>query len=46
MVQQFLTRKPTKRLKTGIAMFMPAQVQVTYTANYTDTEIGGGTEDA
>ncbi len=40
----FLTRKPTKRLKTGIAMFMPASVQTTYTANYTDTEIGGGTE--
>ena len=40
----FLTRKPTKRLKTGIAMFMPASVTTTYTANYTDTEIGGGTE--
>ena len=40
-----LTRKPTKRLKTGIAMFMPAQVSVTYGANYTDTQIGGGTED-
>ena len=24
---------------------MPASVQVTYTSNYTDTEIGGGTED-
>ena len=34
-----------KRLKTGIAMFMPANVQVTYGANYTDTQIGGGTED-
>ena len=41
----FLSRKPTKRLKTGIAMFMPANVQVTYGANYTDTQIGGGTED-
>ena len=41
-----LTRAPTRRLKTGIALFMPAQVQVTYTSNYTDTEIGGGTEDA
>ena len=40
-----LTRKPTRRLTTGIAMFMPAQVQVTYTSNYTDTQIGGGTED-
>ena len=26
-------------------MFMPAQVSTTYGANYTDTEIGGGTED-
>ena len=25
-------------------MFMPASVTTTYTANYTDTEIGGGTE--
>ena len=41
-----LTRAPTRRLKTGIALFMPASVQTTYTANYTDTEIGGGTEDA
>ncbi len=41
----FLTRKPTKRLTSAIAMFMPANVQTTYTANYTDTEIGGGTED-
>ena len=42
----FLTRKPTKRLKSGIAMFMPPQIQTTYTANYTDTTIGGGTEGA
>ena len=41
----FLSRKPTKRLKTGIAMFMPANVQVTYNTDYTDTGIGGGTED-
>ena len=41
-----LTRAPTRRLKTGIALFMPASVQTTYTANYTDTEIGGGTEAA
>ena len=41
----FLTRKPTKRLTSAIAMFMPASVTTTYTANYTDTEIGGGTED-
>jgi len=42
----FLTRKPTRRLKSGIALFMPAQVSTTYTANYTDTEIGGGVEGA
>ena len=42
----FLTRKPTRRLKSGIALFMPAQVSTTYTSNYTDTEIGGGTEAA
>ena len=41
----FLSRKPTKRLTSAIAMFMPASVTTTYTANYTDTEIGGGTED-
>ena len=33
-------RHPTRRLKTAIAMYMPAQVQVTYGANYTDTSIG------
>ena len=42
----FLNRKPTKRLKSGIALFMPPQIQTTYTANYTDTTIGGGTEAA
>jgi len=42
----FLTRKPTKRLKSGIALFMPPQISTTYTSNYTDTEIGGGTEAA
>ena len=42
----FLTRKPTKRLKSGIALFMPPQISTTYTSNYTDTEIGGGTESA
>ena len=33
-------RHPTRRLKTAIAMYMPAQVQVTYGANYTDTSVG------
>ena len=42
----FLTRKPTRRLKSGIALFMPPQISTTYTSNYTDTEIGGGTEAA
>ena len=42
----FLSRRPTKRLKSGIALFMPPQISTTYTSNYTDTEIGGGTEAA
>ena len=33
-------RRSTRRLKTGIAMYMPASVSVTYGANYTDTDIG------
>ena len=33
-------KMPTrKRLDTAIALYMPAQVQVTYGAKYTDTEI-------
>jgi len=39
-------RAPTKRLKTAIALYMPPSVQVTYGANYTDTEIGGVTDAA
>ena len=39
-------RAATKRLKGGIAMYMPSTVQVTYGANYTDTEIGDVTENA
>ena len=39
-------RAPTKRLKTQIAMYMPQQVNVTYGANYTDTEMGALTEEA
>ena len=41
-----IKRAPTKRLKTQIAMYMPQQVNVTYGANYTDTEIGDVTENA
>ena len=33
-------RKPTTRLDTAIALYMPPTVNVSYTANYTDTEIG------
>ena len=32
-------RPPTRRLDTAIAMYMPAQVQVTYGSKYNDTEI-------
>ena len=32
-------RPPTRRLDTAIALYMPAQVQVTYGTKYTDTEI-------
>ena len=39
-----IKRAPTKRLKTQIAMYMPQQVNVTYGANYTDTEMGALTE--
>ena len=35
-------RKPTTRLDTAIALYMPPTVSVTYSANYTDTEIGAG----
>ena len=34
-----LKRPATKRLDTAIAMYMPASTQVTYAANYTETEI-------
>jgi len=39
-------RKPTKRLKTSIAMYMPQSVQVTYGAQYQDTQIGAISEEA
>ena len=32
-------RPPTRRLDTAVALYMPAQVQVTYGTKYTDTEI-------
>ena len=32
-----IKRAPTKRLKTAIAMYMPASVQVTYGAELSDT---------
>tara|TARA_B100000579_G_scaffold59594_1_gene43033 strand:+ start:5031 stop:6260 length:1230 start_codon:yes stop_codon:yes gene_type:complete len=35
-------RPATTRLDTAIALYMPPTVNVTYTANYTDTEIGAG----
>jgi len=35
-------RRPTTRMDTAIALFMPAQIQVNYGANYTDFEIGAG----
>tara|TARA_A100001011_G_scaffold392951_1_gene481670 strand:- start:1712 stop:2962 length:1251 start_codon:yes stop_codon:yes gene_type:complete len=41
-----IKRAATKRLKGGIAMYMPSSVQVTYGANYTDTEIGDVTGNA
>lgn len=39
-------RKPTKRLSTAIAMYMPSTVQVKYGARYEDEPIGNLTEGA
>ena len=39
-------RAPTKRMNTAIAMYMPASVNTSYGANYTDTEMGAVTEAA
>jgi hypothetical protein len=39
-------RAATTKMKTAIALYMPASVQVTYGANYTDTEIGSMAERA
>ena len=41
-----VSRRPTKRLKSSIAMYMPSSVQVTYGAQYQDTPIGAVTENA
>ena len=41
-----VARAPTKRLDTAIALYMPQSVQVTYGAQYTDTQIGAVTEEA
>ena len=39
-----IKRPPTKRLKTAIAMFMPASIQTNYGADYTDTPMGAGVQ--
>tara|TARA_R110001599_G_scaffold199789_1_gene396515 strand:+ start:359 stop:1540 length:1182 start_codon:yes stop_codon:yes gene_type:complete len=39
-------RAPTRKGVASISMYMPAQVQSTYAANYTDTQIGLFTGDA
>ena len=41
-----VARAPTKRLNTAIALYMPQSVQVTYGAQYTDTQIGAVTEES
>ena len=41
-----IDRPPTKRLDTVIAMYMPADIKVSYKANYTDTSIGSLTQAA
>ena len=41
-----IKRAPTKRLKTGIAMYMPAQVEVSYKTDYQDTPMGAVTGQA
>lgn len=39
-------RAPTRRLKTAISLYMPADIQVTYGAGYKDQEIGTMAENA
>jgi hypothetical protein len=34
-------QKPTKRIQTSIALYMPPNVSVNYTPNYTDVDVGG-----
>ena len=41
-----VARAPTKRINTAIALYMPQSVQVTYGAQYTDTQIGAVTEES
>ncbi len=41
-----ISRAPTKRLSTAIALYMPASVQVTYGTQYQDTPVGAVTEQA
>ena len=41
-----IERRPTRRLDSVITMFMPADVKVSYKANYTDTSIGSLTQAA
>ena len=41
-----ITRHQQKRLSTAVAMYMPSSVQVTYGAQYQDTQIGAVTEQA
>ena len=41
-----IDRPPTKRLDTVIAMYMPADIKVSYKANYTDTSVGSLTQAA
>ena len=41
-----MQRTATKRLQTAIAMYMPTSVSTSYGAEYTDTEMGGGTRNA
>ena len=38
-----VTRAPTIRMDTAITLYMPPQVQVSYAAEYVDTEIGAAT---
>ena len=41
-----IKRAPTVRLSEAITLYMPPQVQVSYAANYSDTEIGSLTKGA